>query len=357
MMAKLTFEQWNPDDMIVIDVRAPEEFQEFALPGSVNIPLFTDDERAVVGTAYKQESPERAKELGIQFFSEKLPEFYEKVTQLQEERQQPLLIACARGGMRSGTFVSLMQSIGFDVYQLEGGIRSVRRWVQAELDRLGRNEWHIVVLGGYTGTQKTIYLEALEQEGFPVLNLEQLAGHRGSIFGHIGMQTRSQKMFEWLLVRRLRDLEQESWMIVEAESRRIGRVLLPEWLDEEKDRSVMVELADKMENRVAYLLEEYSPDDHEAAFNEALEKLERRLPQTWKTDILEAASMKEYSRLFELLLEHYYDPRYSHKDRTGRQREVIEVPLHDCSEKQALERIQEKLKEASSVPAAENRHP
>ncbi|PRO64462.1 tRNA 2-selenouridine(34) synthase MnmH [Alkalicoccus urumqiensis] len=342
----VTFEEAERMELPVIDVRSPGEFAEFSIPGSINFPLFSNEERAEVGTAYKQKSPQEAKQIGIRMFSEKLPAFYKTMESIESETNKPVVIACARGGMRSGTFVSLLDSLGFDVYQMDGGIRSARRWVQAELDRLSQLEWKAVVISGNTGTRKTIWLEKLAEEGYPVVNLEQLASHRGSIFGHIGMQKRSQKMFEWLLVQRLRELEEEPYILLEAESRRIGPVILPTWLEQVKEEGTFLELEDSMDRRVKSLLEEYEPGKHADAFQEAVDRLKKRLKPEPAEMVDQAAAAGNYPALFETLLKHYYDPRYGHKQGEYVEKQSITtINLRSVDEHRIYETIRQRVDE------------
>ncbi|PTL39476.1 tRNA 2-selenouridine(34) synthase MnmH [Alkalicoccus saliphilus] len=330
----------------VIDVRSPQEFTEFHYPGSINVPLFSNKERAEVGTAYKQESPDKAKEIGLKLFSEKLPVFYEAVHSLMKESPNPIVITCARGGMRSGAYVSLLNSLGFPVLQLEGGIRSLRQYVQGEIERLSTIDWKAVVVGGNTGTRKTIWLEKLDAEGYPVLNLEMLASHRGSIFGHIGMKKRSQKMFEWLLVEKMQQLESHSYLIMEAESKRIGPVIIPEWLQSVKESGRFIELEDTMESRVNYLLKEYEPELNEEAFAEALQKLTRLKPYT-KEAVDQALLRNDYYTVFYRLLEEYYDPRYSHKPEDHIEKNnVLKLNISGMNEKEVLTSLKNKIHSA-----------
>ncbi|SDN30934.1 tRNA 2-selenouridine(34) synthase MnmH [Alkalicoccus daliensis] len=307
------FNEIDDKNTQVIDVRSPAEYKEFHIPGSINLPLFTDEERATVGTAYKQDSPDKAKSLGIEIFSAKLPGFYRQIIDLKKNNARELVITCARGGMRSGSFVSLINSLDIPVKRLEGGMRSVRQYVQEELSRLSSLSWKMVVISGHTGTRKTVWLEKLHEEGYPVLNLEKLANHRGSIFGHIGKDKRSQKEFEWLLVGELQRLEKEEYVLIEAESKRIGPIILPEWLQEKKEYGRFIELTDNMDRRVQYLLEEYQPQNHKESFHEALNKLKKRLKPAAGKFIEEAEKKDDYYSIFKCLLENYYDPSYSHK--------------------------------------------
>ncbi|MFC4735691.1 tRNA 2-selenouridine(34) synthase MnmH [Bacillus daqingensis] len=330
----------------VVDVRSPGEFAHFSYPGSINLPLFTDEERVEVGTTYKQVDPERAKDIGITHFAEKLPEYYQTIKELTENGAKPVVIACARGGMRSGSFVSLFASLKLPVLQLEGGIRSIRRYVQVELERLSTLPWKAIVIGGYTGTRKTVWLEELQKKSWPVLNLEGLASHRGSIFGHIGLEKRSQKQFEWLLMKELQNLEHFPYMIMEAESKRIGPIVLPEWLQQIKEKGAYVELHDSMKNRVAYLLKEYKPTENAESFKQALDRLKKRL-KPYSLEVIEAAEQKDdYAAIFEELLTSYYDPRYSHKQQEYTENErIYPVHIEDMTQEQILQAISEAVEE------------
>jgi len=161
-----------------VDVRSPKEFGLDHIPGAVNIPLFSDDERAIVGTIYSKESKERAMDVGLEIASKKLPSMIEVYKKLE----QPLCVYCWRGGMRSGSVVSLLKSLGFDVIQLENGYKDYRRYVREELEKVIIPP--LVVLYGLTGSGKTEIIQQIDDS----VDLEGLAKHRGSIFGDIHLQ-------------------------------------------------------------------------------------------------------------------------------------------------------------------------
>lgn len=166
---------------VIVDVRSPQEFQEATIPGSINIPLFSDQERAEVGTIYKQQGPEAAKEKGLAI-SKKLPDFIGEFKKLDA----PITVFCWRGGMRSKTAATVLGLMGIEANRLSGGIRAYREWTVDLLNHFDLKP-KLLVLNGYTGNGKTILLERLAAKGYPVIDLEKIAGHRGSIFGHIGM--------------------------------------------------------------------------------------------------------------------------------------------------------------------------
>src|SRR5690554_1338435 len=158
-LPQLEYTKLSLETMYVIDVRSPQEYEDFHLPFSINIPLLSNEERKEVGTLYKQVSPEAAKKRGMEIFALKLPKLYDRWLELEQiyPNKQPVVM-CARGGMRSGVFVSMMHGVGIHAMQLNGGIRSVRRDVQRKLEEFATLSWDGIVLSGNTGTGKTKWL-------------------------------------------------------------------------------------------------------------------------------------------------------------------------------------------------------
>src|SRR5688500_9299635 len=194
----------------VIDVRSPGEFKHAHIPGAYNLPLFTDEERAAVGTAYKQDSREKAIKLGLEFFGPKMKGMVEEVEELIGNRQQAisnspgknlpidncLLLYCWRGGMRSAGVAWLMDLYGFKAYSLIGGYKKFRSHV-LETFKL---PFQFKILGGYTGSGKTEVLKELKRKGEHVVDLEDIAKHKGSAFGNIGLPPQpTQEMIENIL--------------------------------------------------------------------------------------------------------------------------------------------------------------
>lgn len=308
---KYRFEELNMEQHLLIDVRSPGEYAEFHHPNSINVPIFDDAERARVGTLYKQKSQIAAKKEGVRIMSSKLNDLYETFEALSSAYpDRELVLSCARGGMRSGVLVSFLRSLHLKVGQLEGGIRSIRKYVQEELKRLSEKNWRAIVLSGYTGTGKTKWLLSLKKEGYPVLDLEGLANHRGSVFGHIGKQPASQKQFEYHLVEELNRFEQEGILLLEAESKRIGRVSLPDFIMTAKKNGHVLEIYDDIERRIQNIMDDYEPHVHHERIEEAYSVIRKRLSDTMATESDRHLEQKDYRSLFRILLEHYYDPRY-----------------------------------------------
>lgn len=313
-LPQLDHSQLVEEEMYLIDVRSPKEFNEFHIPSSINIPILSNEEREEVGKMYKKIGPERAKERGIEIFSKKLPTFYQQWKDLEKMSppDKQFVIICARGRMRSRVVVSTMCSLGLHAYQLIGGIHSVRHHVQEKLEEFARIDWRGIVLSGNTGTGKTYWLQKLMEKGYPIIDLEGLAGHRGSIFGHIGRVHRTQKQFEYELIQVLEKYKDNKLLIFEAESRRIGRVLVPEFLIKLMEKSEVIELSDSLSNRISRIEKDYQPHLHHDQLLEAFHIIRKRISPLYQEMIHDAFLTKNYRQAFSLLLQHYYDPRYSH---------------------------------------------
>lgn len=291
----------------LVDVRSPGEYEQFHIPGAINIPIFTNEERSEIGTIYKQESVDKAKERGLEIASAKLPALYKQYRDIHG----PIVIYCWRGGMRSRTMATVMSLMGLKVHRLQGGIRTYRQWVQDQLEHY-QLQVPCVVIAGHTGTGKTELLLRLAAEGYPVLDLEGIAAHRGSIFGHIGQEPRNQRMFDSLLWERLMELEQQQapYIMLEAESRRIGKVTLPEFIMEGKQRGKVIQIELPLEERVRHLMADYDPEMHKEEMIEAFERIKMRIHTPIATEISLCLKDGRYHDAAALMLEHYYDPRY-----------------------------------------------
>ncbi|WP_284140794.1 MULTISPECIES: tRNA 2-selenouridine(34) synthase MnmH [unclassified Virgibacillus] len=315
-----------------VDVRSPKEFEEATIPGSVNIPIFTNEERAEIGTIYKQKSPEEAKERGLAIFSAKLPSFIKTFQQIQT----PITVFCWRGGMRSKTAATVLDLMGIHVNRLSGGIRAYRQWVVSELDREAFAP-ELYVLNGYTGAGKTVILKNLAVKGYPVIDLEAMAGHRGSIFGQIGTEPSNQKKFDSLLVEKLGQYKNEPFVFIEGESRRIGKVCLPEFLYEQKEKGIQLIIHLPMEERVKHILEDYEPWKEPAQFLEAFYRIKKRIHIPIAKEIEHALVDNDFKTATILLLEHYYDPRYKHAMNHHQKDRIF--PIHAKNMEEATDKI------------------
>ncbi|MBO9608058.1 MAG: tRNA 2-selenouridine(34) synthase MnmH [Paenibacillaceae bacterium] len=304
--------------IVTIDVRSPSEFADSTIPGSLNIPLFDDAERAEVGTLYKQVGVQAAKDRGLEIVSAKLPAFIRTFAQINGAKA----VFCWRGGMRSKTTATVLDLMGIRSYRLIGGIREYRKWVVATLERMEFRPRAIVLLG-HTGTGKTAILRALRQEGYPVLDLEGMAGHRGSIFGQVGLRPNNQKTFESLLVTELLLLQQSPYVLLEGESKRIGKAVLPDFMIAKKEAAAQLFIQLPVEERVRHIVEDYRPWEHKLELLQAYRQISDRIHTPIAREIQEHLTEDRFDRAVRLLLEHYYDPRYEHAMRLYEQERIV----------------------------------
>ena len=299
----------------VFDARSPGEYLHAHIPSAISLPLFSDEERAVVGTAYKQQSRKKAIKLGLDFFGLKMKKMVEEVEDYFSTIKQPqdgqiVLIHCWRGGMRSEAVAWLLDLYGFKVYTLAGGYKSYRNWVMKQFDK----EYQINILGGYTGSGKTIVLEALHRTGHSVIDLEGLANHKGSAFGALGEKPQpGQEMFENLLAYKL--FQQQStesaaqqgiWL--EDESQRIGIVNIPHPVWNRMRSSPIFFLDINFEIRLDYLVAQYGKYEREKLMDSIM-RIQKRLGGLETKNAVSSLSENNIADCFRILL-HYYDKQY-----------------------------------------------
>ena len=292
----------------VLDVRSPGEFTHAHIPGAHSFPLFSDEERAIVGTLYKQRSREAAIKAGLDFYGVKMRRMVEAAEQIVGAQEKTVLVHCWRGGMRSGAVAWLLDLYGFRVYTLRGGYKAFRRWTLDLLEQPGP----IRVLGGYTGSGKTDLLQELARRGEPVIDLEALAGHKGSAFGAIGLPKQpSQEMFENMLAMGINTIRQAApdariWM--EDESQRIGTVNLPQPFWQYLRKQPVLFLDIPFEARLAYLVSTYGVLNR-GDLAAAITRIQKRLGGLeTKTALLHLVE-GDTASCFRILLQ-YYDKKY-----------------------------------------------
>jgi tRNA 2-selenouridine synthase len=287
----------------VIDVRSPGEYHHAHIPEAYSLPLFTDEERKVVGTTYKQTSREAAIKIGLDLFGPKMKKMVDEVEQLNSKT---ILIYCWRGGMRSAAIAWLMDLYGFKVYTLIGGYKKFRNHV---LD-IFKLPFQFKILGGYTGSGKTEVLQALKEKGESIIDLEFLAKHKGSAFGDIGMPKQpSQEMFENILGVELRAISFEQKIIwLEDESQRIGSVNIPNDLWKTMRRSPVYFLDIPFEKRLEHLAEEYGCLDKQRMID-AISRIKERLGGLNAKTAIQLLEEGNTIESFHILLK-YYDKYY-----------------------------------------------
>ena len=293
----------------VVDVRAPAEYAQGHIPGAHNLPLFSDEQRAAVGTTYKQEGRQAAVQLGLELVGPRLGELGGRLKGLAEQSPgQPLRLHCWRGGMRSESVAWLARQLDLEVNLLVGGYKAFRRWVLNSFE----TPWPIHLLGGRTGCGKTDLLLALTAQGGAVIDLEGLAHHRGSSFGSLGMPPQpSSEHYENRIAMALHQLQGASQIWLEAESAQVGRCRIPTGLWKQMQQAPLLEIRRPLTERVEQLVAVYGVQDQHA-LKEATARIARRLGPQRTATALEAIAQQQWGKAALQMLD-YYDRCYDHE--------------------------------------------
>ncbi len=313
----------------ILDVRSPSEFQQGHIPGSLAFSLFSDEERAQIGTIYKKQSRQKAVEVGLFFVLPKLDTILNQASSCLASHGNVL---CWRGGMRSGFVARFLESIGYLIATLQGGYKTYRRWALQRLDSLPFSS--LCVLGGLTGSGKTAILQALQKQGEQVIDLEALAKHRGSAFGGIGLgQQPTQEQFEnelaWLLERL--DWSRPVW--IEDESRLIGRCHLPHTLYQCLLQAPLFYVQRSSTERLKILLAQYGQAP-KSQLLEAVKRISKHLGSQVTKEVQQLIEQEQMEQGFERLLA-YYDKTYQHQMIKRQIKYDIESPLLSTSDEWA----------------------
>lgn len=304
MITECNIEDIYPSSIVIIDVRSPGEYDKGHIPGAVNIPLFTNNERADVGTVYKQQSKEEAIELGYKYVTPKLQWFIDEC--LNIARNGEVIVHCWRGGMRSQSFAQHLSDNGFKKVQvIKGGYKSYRHFVLNSFEKKS----HLKILGGYTGSGKTYILNELKNSGKQVIDLEGLANHKGSAFGGIEQpQQPTVEQFENNLHREWINLNHSKPIWLEDESHNIGSNKIPMPLYLQMRNSNLYFLDIPKEERARHLVDEYGVCNRKL-LGESIHRIAKRLGYENEKKAIE---MLEQDKLYDvaLITLHYYDKSY-----------------------------------------------
>jgi tRNA 2-selenouridine synthase len=319
------------DENLLLDVRSPAEFSHAHIPGALPLPLFTDDQRKIIGTAYKQQNRQVAVKIGLEYFSGRMKSIPEEVEELCNPWQkaklngQPksvsILLHCWRGGMRSGAVAWLLNLYGFKIYTLKGGYKAFRRWVLAQFEK----EYKLNILGGYTGSGKTILLNEMKRKNNLIIDLEGLANHKGSAFGSLGENAQpGQEMFENLLAIELykatkienqtgtngKHYPQKSPEIwIEDESRHIGKLGIPNKFWDNMRKSQLYFLDIPFEERLKHIVTTYGLFEKEQLIS-AITRIQKRLGGLETKKSINFLQENNFHGCFSILLR-YYDKFYA----------------------------------------------
>jgi len=315
----------------IIDVRSPLEFMKGHIPGAHNVPLLHDAHRAQVGILYKQNGRDAAIRKGLELVAPALDQMVQSVSSCEGRGQ--LIVYCARGGMRSKSTVQLLERSGLDCRLLTDGYKGYRQWVRQTL-ALPK---HAIVLGGATGVAKTEVLHAMARKGAQVVDLEGLAGHRGSVFGGLGMpQQPSSQLFENRLAEEWMTLNAHQPVWIEAESAQIGQCRVPPEVLKTMSAARMIELQRPQHERVAHLVRIYGSASV-VQLVEATERIRDRLGHERTADAVPLIETGQLAAACAQILE-YYDKayRHAHKRRAG---ESTLFESADATEEEIADRL------------------
>jgi len=303
----LSFAQNNP----VLDVRSPGEYAHAHIPGAYSFPIFSNEERKIIGTAYKQESREKAIKLGLDFFGKsmvRLVEEAEKISENQKRTSREIGVHCWRGGMRSAAIAWLLDLYGFKVYLLSGGYKSYRKWALEQFQK----DYNLYVVGGYTGGDKTGVLQELKKLQEPVVDLEAIASHKGSAFGGLGMPVQpSQEHFENLLALELNEQRtsfNNAPIWIEGESQRLGDVNIPFVFYKTMRTQPLFFLDVPFEKRLSHIVQYYGKFEKEKLINGII-RIKKRLGGLETKTAINALLEEDIHGCFTTLLQ-YYDKLY-----------------------------------------------
>jgi tRNA 2-selenouridine synthase len=320
----------------VVDVRSPGEFHQGHIPGATNLPLLSDEDRAAVGTTYRQQGRQPAISLGLRLVGPRLESLG---LQLQRaltgwEQAAVLRIHCWRGGLRSSSMAWLAEVLGLPVLLLDGGYKRYRHWALEQFEK----PWPLTVLAGRTGTGKTDLLLAMAAAGIAVVDLEALAHHRGSSFGGLGLPPQPTcEHYENRLALALWNLRGTTRIWIEAESAQVGRCRIPAGLWRQMGAASAVEISRPLGERLERLVAVYGQQGGEL-LHQATERIARRLgPQ--RTSAALAAIAREDWRAACLEMLDYYDRCYDHEVSRREARGLVKLDLEGLSDHEAARRL------------------
>lgn len=300
----------------ILDVRTPAEFTQGHIPGAINFPIFTNEERIIIGTLYKKEGKQPAVLKGLEIVGPKLHTFVQDAIKLN--KSDTFLIHCWRGGMRSSSMAWFLETYGFKCLTLKGGYKNYRKQVLASFDE----QKNIIVLGGKTGCGKTIILHELEKQNEQIIDLEKIAHHKGSSFGALGEEPQtSQEQFENDLALCLSKIKATKRCWIENESRMIGTNIIPTGLWNQMKNAIVISIGLPLEERLKFLVKEYGKFSREELI-EAIERIGKKLGGQHVKRAIDSIAIRDYETAFGICLV-YYDKTYNYGEEKREEEKVI----------------------------------
>ena len=319
----------------VIDVRAPSEFTEDHIFGSINLPVLSDAERVLVGTTYKQESRFKARKIGAAFIAKNSAHYLETELFKKERGWRPL-IYCWRGGQRSSSFATILSEIGWRPTLLAGGYKSYRNEVTQLLHKT-KPLYQFILISGHTGTAKTEILHVLDKFSLQTVDLEGLANHRGSVFGATTTKQPSQKLFESRLFNRLQFLDPTKLIILESESSKIGQLAIPSAIWNIMKISPRIEVNAPLHERAKYLTTSYADlIEDNAQLSQRIEFLTHQHGHKKVCEWKNLAKENKFSDLAKDLMFFHYDSRYRNSQQRHPSKTLLTIELSQITKNTIL---------------------
>ena len=334
----IVINKWNERKFDqIIDVRSPSEYKLDHIPNSINLPVLSDSERDIVGKIYKKSSFE-ARKLGSIFITKNISKHLKKSLN-DKPNNYEALIYCWRGGKRSESLSKIFSSIGWKNYVLSGGYKSYRNDVINDLDDISEI-LKIIILSGYTGLGKTEIIEILNDKGLQTLNLEKLACHRGSLLGKIkNLKQPSQSFFESKVLEKIRTFDVNKPVIIEAESSKIGNLLIPRglWKNMHKSPSILLK-TDNISSRIKFLINSYGEITKErntliSFLNKIQNKHSKEIIKTLKNMV----KSNNWENFTNDIIKHHFDPSYQKSSNNHNRKIISVINQEECNNKIFLE--------------------
>ncbi|MBI5540161.1 MAG: tRNA 2-selenouridine(34) synthase MnmH [Bacteroidia bacterium] len=324
MTLRVNTEEFLSFSYPIFDVRSPIEFDKGHIPGAINLPLFSNEERVLVGTAYVNQGKDEAIKIGLEKVQSKLVSFVETVNNIA--KGDNIRLHCWRGGMRSKNMAWLLETAGYNVYILEGGYKNYRQFVRTYFEK----QFKLIVIGGMTGSGKTEILHYLKENNEQVIDLEGLANHKGSVFGHFGqLQQPSTEHFENLLFTKLKNQKTEKPIWIEDESLTIGNIYIPRLFHEQMQSTEFILLERNINDRAERLVKEYAHFEKDLLIS-AVQRISRRIGGDKAQVIVNYLINNDFFNAILTIL-NYYDKQYLFSLKRHKNNNVKELNINNLS--------------------------
>lgn len=332
---------------LIFDVRSPSEYAAGHMPGAVNLPLFSDEERAEIGTLYKQVSPDSAMLRGLEIVGPKMATLVKEAKSLFSQHQSSnIILYCWRGGKRSSSVAWLLETAGLSVTVFKGGYKNYRNQV-LEIFKAQRK---IVRIGGKTGSGKTEILHNLQANGQQIIDLEKIANHKGSAFGYLGENPQPTEMqFQNNLASKWQDLDPNRPVFIEDESRMIGRLPIPEDIWKQMRQADLLYIDCSLEDRVEYLVHQYGQFSKEQLLK-SLSSIERKLGGLSYKEAITAIESGDLTKATRIILQ-YYDSCYEKGLNKSDPSKIFPVVFNFQDNNQSIQELIQTYQSIQEVPS------